>query len=280
MSIRVQVLSSVVVVVVGLIPAGAGAGCAEPYYDDNIGVEGVPTQEGSLAGTFAIESLATDQADVPIFGRIDTGGVTYALITRTWREEEPSTYDETIKVCDVLNFETAGLTTVNTPDTIAGIPEATTTLTVEHATGAFVRTPFREFWAVRDLDNDDDFPTDIDSPVFYDMDDDNNPGTTVVASGLQSGEVYVAQRKTVDHQGVVRSADNSFGLAKVKKEGIVLDASNDLLKTESPRTPHPDPKRSWWFEIRLDDDDDCGAVMAAVADETLPLRSPIPSPQE
>lgn len=273
MWIRLQLLSSVVVV-------ATGAGCAEPYYDDEIGVQGVATEEGSLVGTFAIESLATDQAEVPIFGRIDTGGVTYALITRTWRQEEPSTYDESIKVCDVINFETAGLTTVNTADTIAGIPDATTTLTVDHATGAFVRAPYREFWAVRDLADDDELPTDLDSPVFYDMDGDGNPGTTVVASGLQSGEVYVAQRKTVDHRGVVQGPDKSLGLAKVKKEGIVLDASNDLLKTESPRTPHPDPKRSWWFELRIDDGADCGEVIAAAEDERLPLRAPFPSSSE
>ncbi len=270
MSIRLHVLSGVVV-------ASAGLGCAEPYYDSNIGVEGVATEEGALAGTFAIESVATDQAEVPIFGRIDTGGVTYALITRTWRADEPSSYDETIKVCDVINFDTAGLTTVNTPATIAAIPPATSTLTVDHAAGSFVRTPFREFWAVRDLADDEAVPTDVDSPVFYDADDDDNPGTTVTASGLQSGEVYVAQRKTVDHRGVVRGADESFGLAKVKKEGIVLDANNDLLKTESPRTPHPDPRRSWWMEIRLNDGDDCAAVNDAVDNEDLPIRSPLPA---
>jgi len=270
MSIRLQLLSSMVVV-------SAGVGCAEPYYDDDIGIEGVATDEGALAGTFAIESLATDQANAPVLGRIDTGGVTYGLITRTWREDEPAIYDETIKVCDVINFETAGLTTVNTPATIAGIPDATTTVTVDHATGAFVRAPYREFWAVRDLADDDALPTDVDSPVFYDMDSDGNPGTTVVASGLQSGEVYVAQRKTVDHQGVVQGPDKSLGLARVKKEGIVLDASNDLLKTESPRTPHPDPKRSWWFELRIGDGADCGEVMAAAEDERLPLRAPFPS---
>ena len=270
MLLRRLLLSTAVVVVA----TTAGAGCAEPYYDDNLGVSGVATQEGALAGTFAIESLATDQAEVPIFGKIDTGGVTFALIKREWRADEPSLYDETITVCDVENFETAGLTTVNTRGTINGIPPSKTVLEVDHATGAFVREPYREFWAVRGLDNDRRFPTDVNDDVFYDSDNDGNPGATVETSGLVSGEVYVAQRKTVAHEGVVRGEDNSFGLARVKKEGIVLDASNDTLKTESPRTPHPDPKRSWWFELRLDDDGSCSDVRLARDNEDLPLRAP------
>ncbi|HEY1098965.1 MAG TPA: hypothetical protein VGF99_08550 [Myxococcota bacterium] len=265
------VLCTPAVAVVAAFVAGA---CAEPYYDSDIGVEGVAVDEGSLAGTFAVESLATDQAEVPVFGKIDTGGVTFTLVQRTWRADEPAIYDEVITVCDVENFETAGLTTVNSRGAIDAIPAIASSLEVDHAAGSFLRHTFREFWAVRNLDDDDAFPTDVDDPVFYDSDDDGNPGATVVASGLASGEVYVAQRKTVDHKGVVRGPDESFGLAKVKKEGIVLDATSDTLKTESPRTPHPDPKRSWWYELRLPDDGDCSAVRAARDNEDLPLGAP------
>lgn len=248
--------------------------CVEPIYDDTIGREGVPTEPGSLAGTFALQSTAIDQANAPVFGKVDAGSVSYALVVRQWRSDEPEVYDEAINVCDVVNFEVAGITTINTADTIAAIPTSQAVLTVEHATGSFVRGTYREFWAVQGLDDDDAFPTDVNSDVFYDADADGHPGTTVTASGLVSGDVYVAQRKTVEHQGVVQGTDTSLGLAHVSKEGIVLDATSDLLKTESPRTPHPDPKQSWWFDLRLEDGASCDDVLAARDDERLPRIRP------
>jgi hypothetical protein len=252
----------------------AATSCVEPIYDDTIGREGVPTEPGSLAGMFAMESTAIDKANAPVFGKVDAGSVSYALVQRRWRSDEPNLYDEDITVCDVVNFEVAGITTVNTPDTIAGIPTSQAVLTVEHETGSFVRGTYREFWAVEGLSNDDAFPSDVDADVFYDADADGHPGTTVTASGLVSGDVYVAQRKTVDHHGVVQGTDSSLGLAYVTKEGIVLGATSDLLKTESPRTPHPDPKQSWWFDLRLDDGASCDDVLAARDDERLPRIRP------
>lgn len=248
--------------------------CVEPVYDATIGREGVATEPGSLEGTFAMESTAIDQANAPIFGKVDAGSVSYALVVRRWRSDEPDVYDEDITVCDVVNFEVAGITTVNTPATIAAIPTSSAVLTVDHATGNFVRGTYREFWAVQGLNDDEAFPDDVNADVFYDADDDGHPGTTVTASGLVSGDVYVAQRKTVDHHGVVQGTDNSLGLARVSKEGIVLDATSDLLKTESPRTPHPDPKQSWWFDLRIDDGASCDEVLLAREDERLPRIRP------
>jgi hypothetical protein len=257
--------------------------CAEPHYDDEIGVEGVVTDRGSLTGTFALKSQALDQANT-ILGPVDTGGVTYSLVVRTLSAEVStgleggvagaSLYDERIEVCDVENFETAGLTTVNTPDTVAAIPEVLAVLEVDHGTGFFLRHTYREYWAVQGLDEDDPLPTDKTSSVFYDMDADGNPGTTLTTSGLVDGEVYVAQRKTVDQEGVVQGTDESLGLSRVKKEGTVLGASNDLLLNETERVPHPDPKASWFFEVRLDDGAGCDAVVAAKINEDLPRRRP------
>jgi hypothetical protein len=276
MIVRV-LLSRVVATALGVAAGVVTAACPAPYYDDDIGLDGVPTTAGVLAGRFALQSTAVDQAEVAIFGKIDTGGITASLVTRTWRGgDEPDAYDEAIEVCGVENFETAGLTTVNTPATIRSIPTSQAVLRVDHATGAFTREPYREYWAVRDLDDDDALPTNKDSSVYYDMDDDGNPGTTVQASGLVNGEVYVAQRKTVDQRGVVRGDDESVGLSRVKKEGLILEATNDLLKTEAPRLPHPDPKQSWWMEVRLRDDDGCRAVLDAQESGELPRIAPFP----
>jgi len=258
-------------VVLACLPASLWCACSAPVYDDTIGLEGVPVAEGALAGTFALKSQALDQADT-VLGKVDTGGITFSLVVRTHREG--GFYDEAIAVCDVQNFETAGLTTVNTAATVDSIPDQTATLEVDHATGAFLRHTYREYWAIRDLSDDEPLPTDKESPVFYDMDADDHPGTTVTTSGLIDGEVYVAQRKTIDQEGLVRGEDESLGLSRVKKEGTVLGASNDFLLNEAPRVPHPDPKASWFFELRLDDGAGCDAVVAAKENEDLPSRRP------
>lgn len=259
--------------VLSLVVVVAAAGCPAPFYDDTIGVEGKATDPGSLAGTFALQSQAMDQANT-VLGPVDTGGITWSLVIRTPRADDAGLYDETIEVCDVENFETAGLSTVNTRATLDAIPISAAVLDVDHQTGAFLRLPYREFWAVRDLADDEPLPTDKESPVFYDMDGDGNPGTTVVTSGLVDGEVYVAQRKTVEQTGVVQGEDVSFGLAKVKKEGTVLAANNDFLLNEAPREPHPNPKNSWFMEVRIEDGAGCDTVTAARDDGTLPVRRP------
>jgi hypothetical protein len=255
----------------------ATMGCAEPYYDDALGLDGVAVAPGSLAGTFGLQSTAVDQADVPVFGKIDTGGITASLVLRSWRgDDEEGTYDEVVEVCGVENFETAGLLTVIPPTTIHPIPTANAVLHVDHATGSHVRDTYREYWAVRGLPDDEPLPADKGSDVYWDMDDDGKPGTTVLASGLADGEIYVAQRKTIDQAGVIRSEDEAVGLSRVKKEGVVLDATSDLLKTESERTPHPDPRQSWFIEMRLPDDAGCDDVLAAQQRGDLPRRSPLP----
>jgi hypothetical protein len=253
------------------VPA-AGA-CAEPFYDSDIGVEGVAVDEGALSGTWALKGNGVDQADTAI-GKVDTGGRSFYLSERTFNSET-KVYDEVLTVCAVENFETAGLQTTNNPAAIEAIPKIPTTITVDHATGAYTRTTFREYWAVEGLDDDDDLPEDPASGVYYDSDDDGHPGATVFTQGLvPNGEVYIAQRKTVSATGVVRGVDKSFGLLASRKEGTVLAANNNLLLTEADRVPHPDPKESWWMEIRIDDDGGCGDVEDARDSDDLPLRRP------
>jgi hypothetical protein len=261
----------------GIWLVGSLAGCPTPYFDDALGLDGVAVEPGSLAGTFGLQSTAVDQAEVAIFGRIDTGGITASLVQRTWRgPDDEDAYDEHIVVCGVENFETAGLLTVVPQATIDAIPPAAGTLRIDHATGSHARETYREYWALQDLPDDEPLPDDPSSDVYWDMDADGKPGTTILASGLAEGEIYVAQRKTIDQRGVVRGVNEAVGLSRVKKEGVVLDATSDLLKSESERTPHPDPRQSWFIEVRLPDDADCGDVLSAQADDTLPRRSPLP----
>ncbi|MBI1948790.1 MAG: hypothetical protein HYS27_24095 [Deltaproteobacteria bacterium] len=258
-----------------LLVAIASSACVEPVYDDRLGVAGVPTDEGALAGTFGLASTAADLAEVPLLGEQVGGGMTFALVTRAW---DGAGYAQTNTICRVINYDVAGLSSAVSEDTVHTIPQVPVVITIDHASGAVATERFFELWAVRGLSPDEDMPTAPDdarfSTYFYDMDGDGNPGATMTTSGLVSGEVYFAQRKGLAFTGVVRGPDESFGLLEHKKEATVIDATDDLLKTQTVRAQHPDPKQSWWHEVRLADSAGCADLTAAVDDGTFSLLRP------
>jgi hypothetical protein len=252
--------------------AAASSACPEPVYDDDIGLSGVPTEPGALAGAFVLAMTAADLGDVPGFGAQYAGGMTFMLVRRTWNG---SAYEQTNRVCAVVNFEVAGLATEVSRRTARSIPALGVELSIDHATGAYGAADFFELWALQGLERGAPLPTSADDPRVWDMDADGKVGATLTTSGLLTGELYVAQRKTVSLSGVVRGPDESVGLLVHKKEAVVLDATDELLKQKVERAQHPDPKESWWHEVRIapaGGGADCGDVEAALADGTLALR--------
>ena len=253
---------SVVAVVV------SAAGCAQPHYDAVLGVAGVAVPDGALAGAFARVTQAADLAHVPALGDKEGGGQTFSLVVRTW---DGAAYRETDQVCSVVNFDVAGLHTEISLATARSVPAFSAPVDVVHETGE-VSARLQEVWALPGI-GDDPLPTDAGDPRVVDMDSDGHPGATVVASGLASGEVYIAQRKTLTLTGVTRSADESFGLVVHKKEAVILDATSPLLKTSAAREQHPDPKESWWHEIRVGTSDGSAADSSTCDDVDSALHN-------
>jgi hypothetical protein len=254
--------------------ASCGIGCAEPVYNDDIGLSGVPTESGALAGAFGLVSTAADLAQLPGLGDQIAGGMTFLLVERAWDGEA---YLQTNRVCRVENFDVAGLHTEVSRTTARSIPALDVTIHVDHATGAVSTEKAAELWALQDIGLDDDLPTSADDARVWDMDGDDKLGATITASGLVDGELYFAQRKTISFDGVVRGPDEMLGLVTHKKEAVVLDATSDFLKQNASRHQHPDPKESWWHEVRLapaGEGADCDDVEAAVDDETLSRLRP------
>lgn len=249
----------------------AASSCAQPAYDDRIGVGGVPTEQGALAGRFGLASTAADLAQVPLLGEQVGGGMTIALVERSW---DGVAYQQTNTVCRVINFEVAGLASTIDDATARAVPPIAVTLAVDHARGAVSTEEFFETWAVRDLSADDPMPTARDDARFFDMEADGHPGATVSTSGLVTGELYFAQRKALTFDGVVRSPDETLGLLTHTKEATVIDATDELLLSQTERTQHPDPKLSWWHEVRLVDDASCDTLTAAVDDGSFSLLRP------
>lgn len=264
-----------------LFAIAAAAACApEPVYDDDIGVQAEPAEPGSLAGTFALKTINATLVDVPIDGLSEDplgGGANFRLVSREW-DEEAQLYRQTSRLCGGYNFEVLGVTTEVPQETYRKVPESTEELVVvDHERGTYESTGHLQVWAL-DLDDpfNDAFPTEKDDPRIFDMEPDDNPGLTLFVGGLVEGEVYAAQRKGVDLDGVIQGPDYAVGLAINDFESITLGNNNELLDAseDGGAGPHPDPKESWFEEVRIPEDSDCDFVASAEDEGVLSRPRP------
>lgn len=263
------------------------AGCEreEPFFSSELGVEAVPVEAGAHAGTFALKTLNVTQILVPGIDPIDGGGENLRLVTRTYNVDD-DVYEQRSELCGGTNYEVAGVVTEAPRSTYAAVPACETERVTISPDGAYTATGHLQLWALQNLPDDlrtalpeersEAFEAPWDERI-YDMDGDGQPGfTLVVGGGLGSGEIYAVQRKTVDLEGVVLGPDRAIGLAANTNETLTLGASNPLIDRDSEGSarPHPDPKRSWFEEVRLPDGATCDDVMSAVEDGLLSDISP------
>ncbi len=265
--------------------ASVGAACGpEPVYDDDIGVTAIPVQPGEAAGTFATKVLNTTLVKIPVIGDAAGGGVNYRLLTRTW-DDATQRYEQSSVLCGGFNFEVAGVTTSLPESSYRAVPVSGNEVVEIAADGTYTQSGHLQLWGLRNLPDPATTPLPADkdeaaeSPWrdrIYDMDRDGFPGATTFVTGAVGGEVYIAQRKTVSARGVVLGPDRVVGLAVNTNEVVQLGNTNPLLdrQSEGSAGPHPDPKRSWFEEARLNDDADCDDVMAAEDDGILSRRPP------
>jgi len=260
-------------------------GCGpEPVYDDDINVQAIPVEEGELQGVFAAQNIATSLVHVPIFGDEDGGGINYLLIHRVY-DFQKKTYSQRTKVCGGHNFTV--MEVANSPSTHAYqmVPESVDeTLDVDHQRGIYQATGHVQLWGLRQLENP------LSSPIpttkkqarnpplnahVYDMDGDGKEGVTSVVTGLVDGEVYFLQRKRVTFKGVTLGPNRSLGLSQNQYETIFLGDTISIWDPgEGAAEVHPNPKKSWFEEVRLADDASCATVLQAVEDGTLSKSRP------
>lgn len=245
----------------------------QPVYDDDIGVQAEPAEVGSLEGTFALKTINATLVHVPFQTEDDVigGGVNFRLVQREWDADE-EVYRQRSLLCGGYNFEVLGVTTSVPEPTYRLVPESTEEwVKVDHDRGTYEAGGHVQLWAI-DLDDpfSDPFPKDraeAESPAFrnriYDIEEDGNPGLTLFVSGLVSGEVYAVQRKGVDLRGVIKGPDYAVGLADNSFESVTLGNNNPLLDAsdQGSAEPYPDPKVSWFEEVRVDDDTTCDDVV-------------------
>jgi hypothetical protein len=267
---------------VSALVAGLGTGCPkeEPFYSDEIGVEAIPVEPGAHAGTFALKTTNSTLIDVPGLDPLEGGGENFRLVQRTY-DAENDVYEQRSELCGGFNYEVAGVVTEAPQATYRAVPSSENEQVKITAEGVYSSTGHLQLWALRDL------PDELTTPLpenrdeakespwddrIYDMDDDGEPGFSLVVGGdLGSGTVFAIQRKTVDLEGVVLGPDRAIGLAHNVNETLTLGASNPLIDRDSEGSarPNPNPKRSYFEEQRIDDDATCDDVMDAIEDGVL-----------
>ncbi len=244
---------------VALMAIVNSSGCQQPVYNKDLGITGVPIDDGALQGTFAVLTVLSDQAETAI-GTQDGGGETTYLMTRDY--DAGDGYTTTLRVCRVVNYTVAGLSSEIGDATRDAIPTITQHDSVQHGTGAFAAAKYREVWGLSGLDDAAALPRQGDDSRIFDLENDGHPGATLLTHGLVEGALYFVQRKTVAQDGVVLSSDEVVGLTSHKKDSFVIDATSELLLSSTNRQQHPDPKESWFHEVRVADDATCASVRA------------------
>ncbi len=259
----------------------------EPFYDDDIGVPGVATDEGALAGSWAQRQRYIYVTFIPLIGsEVESGGDQYFLIERSW-DAEARQYDESWTFCIDDNMEAAGLYMETPEATLNSVVFEDTVPEVDHGTGEVKIADALELWALRNMP--DPYHTAIptpdnyqDAPMrdwIYDADGDGNIGCTMNLRGALEGEDYYINRKVTGYRGVVASEDQIVGLLNQRSSWSVLE-STLAVAVHTGEIPsddgkqHPDPKRSWYQQVRLPEGSTCADVKQAREDETLSKLRP------
>lgn len=262
--------------------------CApEPFYDENIGVPGVAVEAGSLAGTWAFHYRYTSLGYVLFLAQeVEAVRDEYFLLHRAWNPDSMR-YTEQWTICGDANSETAGLRVETSAATLRGANIVDGQPQVDHERGAYHLADALQLWALHNLP--DPLLTPLPTPENYqeapyshwiwDSDADGNIGCTSYLHGLIEGEGYYIRRAVNDFRGPVLNADYIFGLVRQHSSWAILESTVPFT-VQAGRVPsddnhsHPNPKRSWFEQIRMPDNANCSDVIKARDTKGLSVLRP------
>ena len=271
----------------GTLLIATGCPQPEPVYDDELGLQAVSVDPGSLAGTWAQKHSIVNIADLPLIGPQLAGGETYLLVERIYNDG--GMYTQTSTVCQGRNYDVGGTSSFLYDEQWRSVPPITIEqLEVDEGLGTFDLKDHVQMWGY-DIDDpiNDDFPSTADeannqtefSDRVIDGDDDGNTGVTMELEGFVTGNAYFIQRKTVSLHGVITDEDTHKGLIDdYLYETVTIGSDNELLENQLDRTVHEDPKQSWYIETRVDDGMDCDGVVEFIKDGGVPRLNPFLAP--
>jgi hypothetical protein len=259
--------------------ACTGVNDVEPIFDEDLGVQAVAVDEGALAGTFALFTRSIAMIET-VLGPQASGNDDWLLVERTY-DVNGAHYAQTTTLCGGAFLPVLEVQSIVPEPTWRLVPPSHETLTVDHARGTVALATHVQLWGLRDLDDPIAFPWPesreaVAEPAFmdhvFDMDDDEHPGVTILATGIVQGEMYAAQRKTCTLTGITLDDGHILGRNHQLFEVVSLGASVPLLDQGPPQRNPTDPSQSWFEEVRLAPDGTCDDVQRLVDDGTLGER--------
>lgn len=252
----------------------------DPVYDEELDLQAASIEPGALAGSFALFTRAVGDISTPL-GPTPSGNDDWLLIEREWDPAagDSGAYHQVTQLCGGEYIPVLETLTVIPTETWRAVRASTEeVVVVDHALGTYDVADHLQMWALDGFDDPlhDALPLtrdEIDGTSFvddhvYDADGDGQVGATFFTEGLVNGEVYAAQRKTTNLEGLVLSADHLAGRSSHLYEFLVIAASISLLETQ-PQVNPTDRAQSWFEEVRLPAGADCDDVQALVDDDTL-----------
>ena len=247
----------------------------EAVYDANIDLTAIPIEEGALEGQFALRVRTNAIADLSFLGDLESISDSYWIMQRTY-DPELQTYEQAMDFCTSVNFEIAGMKTTVLDGTYDRVENNTSTLIIDHATGAYESKDILLLYALKNLDdpltaalpqNEEELEDFLTKDHVYDLDQDGNPGVTLIAQGALNANLFSFSRHIRQLKGITLGPDRLVGLMTNNRYSYVIESDNPLMLAGlKPMPPHPDPKENWFEEIRIDDEVTCGSVLDLVED--------------
>lgn len=251
--------------------------CAQKdaVYDSDIDLTAIPIEEGSLEGKFALRVRTNAIADLSFLGDLESISDAYWIMQRTY-DSETQTYTQEMDFCTSVNFEIAGMKTTVLEGTYDRVENNTSTLIIDHETGAYESKDILLLYALKNLEdpltavlprNEEELEDFLTKDHVYDLDEDGNPGVTLIAQGALNANLFSFSRHIRQLKGITLGPDRLVGLMTNDRYSYVMESDNPLMLAGlKPMPPHPDPKENWFEEIRVDDDVTCNSVLDLVED--------------
>lgn len=246
-------------------------GCGEkPVYDDRLNLTAEPVDPGGLAGRFYLRGITNHLADLSFLGTWESVSEVFWVVERTY-DPDNQTYLQTMDFCRAINYEFAGVTSVIPEIAYEKVKTADVVMRYNHDTGAYEADDVMITFALQNLDdpataelpaNEEELEAFLEAGHVFDMDEDGNPGITIVSKGALQANLFNFSRIIRQLEGISLSADRLVGLMTTDRYTYVMVSDNPLMKPGRKYMPqHEDPKENWFEEIRIDDRQDCDNVL-------------------
>lgn len=250
--------------------------------DPQTGLVGHPVEEGALAGTWGMLTNFATLVTIPVLGDREAGGNSTRLVQRTW-DAKLRAYSDTFIRCTNAVSEVEGARTIVLEQTLLKMSPSSYVSHAAHADGTFSTDPVIDLWGVHHLPDPAltplpthaNYETPPNSDYLWDEDEDGHPGVTVHMRGTLAAELYLCKRNIYTFDGTILAPDRVQGLIRQgTSESNSVKSTVSWMEGEGSSKPNPDPLRSWFDMVRLEEGAGCEEVKAAVAAGQLATGAP------